>query len=148
MTIDEGNYYLGSPAWSPNDRWLYYLLTEGDPDFDELFKVANGTGPFKLVSFKPGDRIELARNEAWWGGSTPWERVTLRILPQDASRVAALLSGDVQAIESVPTTDVAQLRKDRKLAVYRIVADRLTPDQLESIYVTGAGDVWVTQDFK
>ncbi len=88
-------------------------------------KAAIGTGPYKLVRYVKGDRIELARNDAWWGGTTPWEKVTLRILPQDATRVAALLSGDVQAIESVPPADVAQLRKDRKLTVYRIVADRL-----------------------
>ena len=88
-------------------------------------KAAIGTGPYKLVRYAKGDRIELARNDAYWGGTTPWEKVTLRILPQDASRVAALLSGDVQAIENVPTTDVAQLRKDKRLTTYRIVADRL-----------------------
>jgi len=88
-------------------------------------KAAIGTGPYKLVRYVKGDRIELARNDAYWGGATPWETVTLRILPQDATRVAALLSGDVQAIENVPPTDVAQLRKDKRLAVYRIVADRL-----------------------
>jgi peptide/nickel transport system substrate-binding protein len=88
-------------------------------------KAAIGTGPYKLVRYAKGDRIELERNDAYWGGKTPWERVTLRILPQDASRVAALLSGDVQAIEKVPTTDVSQLKKDRRLAVYRTVADRL-----------------------
>jgi peptide/nickel transport system substrate-binding protein len=88
-------------------------------------KAAIGTGPYKLVRYVKGDRIELARNDAYWGGPTPWETVTLRILPQDATRVAALLSGDVQAIENVPPTDVAQLRKDKRIAVYRIVADRL-----------------------
>ena len=88
-------------------------------------KAAIGTGPYKLVRYAKGDRIELARNDAYWGGATPWEKVTLRILPQDASRVAALLSGDVQAIENVPTTDVAHLRNDKRLSVYRIVADRL-----------------------
>jgi len=88
-------------------------------------KAAIGTGPYKLVRYVKGDRIELARNDAFWGGPTPWEKVTLKILPQDATRVAALLSGDVQAIENVPPTDVAQLRKDKRLAVYRIVADRL-----------------------
>ena len=77
------------------------------------------------MRYVKGDRIELARNDAFWGGPTPWEKVTLKILPQDATRVAALLSGDVQAIENVPPTDVAQLRKDKRLAVYRIVADRL-----------------------
>jgi len=88
-------------------------------------KAAIGTGPYRLVRYAKSDRIELARNDAYWGGATPWEKVTLRLLPQDASRVAALLSGDVQAIENVPTTDVAQLKKDKRLAIYRTVADRL-----------------------
>jgi len=88
-------------------------------------KAAIGTGPYKLVRYAKGDRIELARNDAYWGGKTPWETVTLRLLPQDASRVAALLSGDVQVIENVPTSDVANLRKDKRVAIFRTVADRL-----------------------
>ena len=88
-------------------------------------RAAIGTGPYKLVRYAKGDRIELARNDGWWGGATPWEKVTLRLLPQDAPRVAALLSGDVQVIEAVPTSDVARLRKDPRLAVFRTVADRL-----------------------
>jgi peptide/nickel transport system substrate-binding protein len=88
-------------------------------------KAAIGTGPYKLVRYAKSDRIELARNDAYWGGKTPWDRVTLRLLPQDAARVAALLSGDVQVIENVPTSDVAKLKQDKRLAIYRTVADRL-----------------------
>ena len=88
-------------------------------------KAAIGTGPYKLVRYAKGDRIELARNDAWWGGKTPWEKVTLRLLPQDAPRVAALLSGDVQVIEGVPPADVVNLRRDKRVNVYRTVADRL-----------------------
>src|SRR5258706_2167939 len=88
-------------------------------------KAAIGTGPYKLVRYAKGDRIELARFDDYWGGKTPWEKVTLRLLPSDAPRVAALLSGDVQAIENVPTSDVARLKKDKRLSVYRTVADRL-----------------------
>ena len=72
-------------------------------------KAAIGTGPYKLVRYAKGDRIELVRNDTWWGGRTPWEKVTLRLVTNDAARVAALLSGDVQAIENVPTADVARL---------------------------------------
>jgi peptide/nickel transport system substrate-binding protein len=82
-------------------------------------KAAIGTGPYRLVRCAKGERIELARNDAWWGGKTPWTKVTLRLLPQDASRVAALLSGDVQVIENVPTTDVARLKRDKRLAINR-----------------------------
>jgi peptide/nickel transport system substrate-binding protein len=95
-------------------------------------KAAIGTGPYKLVRFAKGDRIELARNDAWWGGKSPWDKVTLRILTQDASRVAALLAGDVQVIENVPTADVARLKGDRKLGIYRGISDRLMYVHLDS----------------
>jgi len=88
-------------------------------------KAAIGTGPYKLVRYAKGDRIELARFDGYWGGKTPWEKVTLRLLPSDAPRVAALLAGDVQAIENVPTSDAAHLRTDKRVSLYRTVADRL-----------------------
>ncbi|HEY2818721.1 MAG TPA: ABC transporter substrate-binding protein [Casimicrobiaceae bacterium] len=95
-------------------------------------KAAIGTGPYKVVKYTKGDRIELARNDNWWGGKTPWEKVTLRLLPNDATRVAALLSGDVQVIEYVPTSDAAKLKTDKRLSVYRVVADRLIYLHLDS----------------
>jgi len=95
-------------------------------------KAAIGTGPYKLVRFAKGDRLELVRNDAWWGGRTPWEKVTLRILTQDAARVAALLAGDVQVIEAVPTADVAKLKTDKRLAIYRSVSDRLMYVHMDS----------------
>jgi len=80
------------------------------PDFDSG-KAAIGTGPFKLVKFARGDRVQLARNDAYWGGKPEWEAVSLRILPNDPTRTAALLSGDLDAIENVPTADLARLKK-------------------------------------
>jgi peptide/nickel transport system substrate-binding protein len=95
-------------------------------------KAAVGTGPYKFSKFTKGDRIELVRNDAWYGGRTPWDNVTMRIITQDAARVAALLSGDVQVIENVPTADVAKLKGDKKLAIYRGVSDRLMYVHLDS----------------
>ncbi len=95
-------------------------------------KAAVGTGPYKFAKFTKGDRIELVRNDAWYGGRTPWDKVTMRIITQDAARVAALLSGDVQVIENVPTADVAKLKGDKKLAIYRGVSDRLMYVHLDS----------------
>ena len=95
-------------------------------------KAAIGTGPYKLVRYAKGDRIELERYDGYWGGKTPWQRVTLRLLPNDASRVAALLAGDVRAIEYVPTSDVAKIRGDKRFNVYKIVADRLIYLHLDS----------------
>jgi peptide/nickel transport system substrate-binding protein len=79
-------------------------------DFDSG-KAAIGTGPFKLTRFARGDRVSLARFDGYWGGPAPWDTVTLRIIPNDPTRTAALLSGELDAIENVPTADLARLRK-------------------------------------
>src|SRR5689334_23205076 len=95
-------------------------------------KAAIGTGPYKLVRYAKGDRIELARFDGYWGGRTPWDKVTLRLLPQAAARVAALLAGDVQVIEAVPTADIGKLKQDKRIAMFRTVVDRLIYLHLDS----------------
>ena len=88
-------------------------------------KAAVGTGPFKFVRFAKGDRIELARNDAYWGPKAAWDKVAFRLIPSDPSRVAALLARDVAAIENVPTADLARIAKNPELSVYRTVSNRL-----------------------
>ena len=80
-------------------------------------ELAIGTGPWRLQSWRSGDRMELVRNDAWWGGALPWQRVTYRLILNDSARVAALLSGDVEFIDQVPTSDIARLRKDARLTL-------------------------------
>jgi peptide/nickel transport system substrate-binding protein len=88
-------------------------------------KSAIGTGPYKFVRWVKGDRIELARNDAYWGPKPAWEKVTFRLLTNDPARVAALLSGNVQAIEAVPTPDIAKLAANKELELFRAVSNRL-----------------------
>src|SRR5262245_3582398 len=88
-------------------------------------KAAIGTGPYKFVRWMRGDRIELVRNDAYWGPKPAWERVTFRLITNDPARVAALLSGDVQAIEAVPTSDLAKLKANPQLELFRAVSNRL-----------------------
>lgn len=83
-----------------------------------------GTGPFRFVSFKRGDRIELARNPNYWGAKPAWDKVTMRIITSNAPRMAALLAGDVDAIEGVPTTDVANLKRNTAFSVSQRVSWR------------------------
>jgi peptide/nickel transport system substrate-binding protein len=53
-------------------------------------RAAMGTGAYKLASYRPGDRTELVRNDAFWGGREPWARVSYRFVANDAARSAAL----------------------------------------------------------
>jgi peptide/nickel transport system substrate-binding protein len=77
-------------------------------------KLAVGTGPFRLASYAAGDRIALVRNEAYWGERPDWASVTYRMITNDAGRTAALLAGDVDFIDQVPTSDIERFRTDRR----------------------------------
>jgi peptide/nickel transport system substrate-binding protein len=80
-------------------------------------EAAVGTGPFRLVSFRKGERIEIARHDAYWGARPEWDRVHFRMLASDAPRLAALLAGDVDLIEAVPPADLARLKTNPKVAL-------------------------------
>ena len=84
-----------------------------------------GTGPYRFISFKRGDRLELTRNDKYWGGKGAWEQVLFRILPNDPSRTAAIFSGDVDAIENVPTPDLPKFRSDSRFDVSSKVSHRI-----------------------
>ncbi|GGG36488.1 ABC transporter substrate-binding protein [Caldovatus sediminis] len=83
-------------------------------------RAAIGTGRYRLVSYRPGDRTEMARNDAWWGGPEPWARVSYRFIGNDGARTAALLAGDVDVIDQVPSTDLPRLRRDPRVSVFDI----------------------------
>ncbi|MBM3522732.1 MAG: ABC transporter substrate-binding protein, partial [Alphaproteobacteria bacterium] len=73
-------------------------------------RAAIGTGPFRFASYVPGDRVVLTRNDEYWGGRPHWQRVSLRFMTNAPARMAALLAGDLQAVDEVPPVDIAALR--------------------------------------
>ena len=88
-------------------------------------KAAIGTGPYKLEEYVPNQRVVLKANYGYWGGEEPWDKVTFKILTNAAARVAALLSGDVQMIETVPTADIGKLSADARYSVVDKVSNRV-----------------------
>jgi peptide/nickel transport system substrate-binding protein len=79
---------------------------------------ANGTGPYVLKEWAPDQRIVLAANPAWWDKREGNVRdVVYSPIKADATRVAALLSGDVDIVTDLPTQDVARLRQNTSLKV-------------------------------
>ncbi len=88
-------------------------------------KAAIGTGPYKFVEYVPNQRVVVKANYGYWGGEQPWEKITFKMLTTPAARVAALLSNDVQLIETVPTADVAKLSADPRLSLVDKVSNRV-----------------------
>jgi peptide/nickel transport system substrate-binding protein len=72
---------------------------------------ANGTGPYMLVSRAPGIKTTYKRNPAWWGkheGNV--QEIVYTQIANDATRLAALVSGEVDFILDPAPRDVARLR--------------------------------------
>jgi peptide/nickel transport system substrate-binding protein len=88
-------------------------------------KAAIGTGPFKFIKWVPGDRLILQRNDNYWGPKPEWAVVNIRVVKSSPARVAALLSGDVDFIDNVPTTDIARLKKEPGLSLSQGVSNRV-----------------------
>jgi peptide/nickel transport system substrate-binding protein len=87
-------------------------------------KAAVGTGPYREVEWVPGDRIVLQRYDGYFGIKPDWQRVIYKPLVNDAARVAALLSGDVELIGNVPGNDVAGLRQNPGFVVSTMASNR------------------------
>ncbi len=91
-----------------------------------------GTGPYRFVSFLRDDRVELAPYPQNWDAKPTWDHVTVRFIPNNAARLAGLLSGDVDAIEGVPSTDLASVKGNPKLVFAQKVSGRLVYFFLDS----------------
>jgi peptide/nickel transport system substrate-binding protein len=90
---------------------------------------ANGTGPFRLRERQPSVRTTFVRNGNYWGkidGNV--QEVIFTPIGNDATRVAALLSGEVDVMEPVPVQDVARINASSNARV-------LTGPELRTIFL-------------
>jgi len=70
-------------------------------DEDGRPTTAVGTGPFKFVEYIEGDSIILERNDDYWGEPAKLEGVTFKYIPDASTRLAALQTGEIDAIADV-----------------------------------------------
>ncbi len=112
-----------------NKAWSVKNAAEKAQDFNakqEMFTVrnANGTGPYVLDRFEPDVRTLLKRNPKWWGWadkrSGNVDEVSLVAIRSDATRLAALVSGEVDFVFDPPVQDVERLKREPAIALTQI----------------------------
>ncbi|WP_457425863.1 ABC transporter substrate-binding protein [Roseateles sp. P5_E7] len=102
--------------WIVSRKWCEAHGVTKPLDFknkEESFAAvnANGTGPFTLVSRQPGIKTVLKRNPNWWNKfSGNVQEVVYTPIASDATRLAALVSGEVDLVNDPAPRDVARLR--------------------------------------
>jgi peptide/nickel transport system substrate-binding protein len=87
---------------------------------EENFASRNvmGTGPFRIMGWQPEQRVLMSRNEGWWDKhASNVTQVVYTPIKADATRVSALLAGDVDMLTDVPVQDLDRLSKEKGLKV-------------------------------
>jgi len=69
-----------------------------------------GTGPYRVVRWIRGDRLELEANPAYWGGAPAIRRLTLRFIPDENTELVGLRTGDLDAVLVLSANAAAQAR--------------------------------------
>ena len=102
--------FIMSEAWSKKNG------CEQSQDFDASQETycsinAMGTGPFKITLREQNTRTVFERNSNWWGDQSQHNIDTIELLPikNDATRVAALLSGDIDFTNFTPAQDINRI---------------------------------------
>lgn len=77
-----------------------------------------GTGPFRFANWVQGDRVELVRNDAYWGTPVALSAATFRFITDPNAAFAAMMAGDVDAFPNFPATEtLAQFEADPRFSV-------------------------------
>jgi peptide/nickel transport system substrate-binding protein len=99
---------------------------------DGMATREDGTGPYVLDQWRRGDSLVLHRFPGYWGGApgiaplgkSCTDRVIIKIIPENASRVAALLAGDVDIINELPAHDIRNVEANPNTKVMAVNGTR------------------------
>jgi ABC-type transport system substrate-binding protein len=79
-----------------------------------------GAGPYRMASFDPGQQLVLQAFDGYWGGKPKTAKLTLKAIAEPSTRIAALRTGSVDVIDSVPVALVAPLKQDPNIAIMHV----------------------------
>jgi peptide/nickel transport system substrate-binding protein len=124
---EQTNLLIMSKAWCEAHN-ASEPVTIGKEDNYALHN-AMGTGPYKLISREPDRKTVVEKNPLWWDKSTSnADQVEFDVISSAPTRVAALLSGEVDMIYTVPPQDIARIKQTEGLKLLQ------TPE-LRTIYL-------------
>ena len=137
--IDDYTIHVTTPKPYPlmaTDLSNVFIVSNeiGDQTWEREFnngKAAIGTGPYKFVKWVKGEILTLERYEGYHGDKPYWDKVVIKPLTSAPSRLAALLAGDVDFIDKVPTVDIERLKKEQKVSLSQGVSNRVIYLQMD-----------------
>ena len=114
----------------PEHIWKDHAAGDAAAAFENLEMI--GSGPFKMLEYKPNEFIRLGKNLDYYGGSPKVDEVIFQIFSTPDVLVQALKTGQVDMITSVPNTSVESLKADSNIKV--VSGAPLAPDLADIIF--------------
>lgn len=112
------DFRIMSKAWAEKNN---SVNTQDYKAKEDNFASRNvmGTGAYRITGWQPDQKVSMVQNPEWWDKARASNISEVSYLPikSDPTRVAALLSGDVDLLTDLPTQDVARLKADPKLKI-------------------------------
>jgi peptide/nickel transport system substrate-binding protein len=95
---------------------------------DRIVSEPSGTGPFRLVEFKPGERTRLVKFADYWDKPKPYLDELWQVnMPQHATQVASLSGGDVQMMFEVPVAFLGSLERAPGVSIVAVKSTSFQP---------------------
>ena len=99
--------------------------TEANAEPGGVLKTANGTGPYKFKSWSPNQDLVVESNEQYWGGAPQIKNVRMKIIGEQATRVAALRSGEIHVAKDMPPEEVDSINKGGRQTARAVASNRV-----------------------
>lgn len=97
----------------------------GEVGFETIATEPIGTGPFRVVEWAKNERIVLEANQDYWQGPPAVSTITVRPILEDATRISALLAGEVDLINAVPYARIPELESNENVTVSTVPSPRI-----------------------
>ena len=94
----------------------FKMLKDGTTDF----QTANGTGPFKMVEFKPGVRSISRRNEHYWREGANVDEIEITAITDAVARTSAFLSGDIDLMQALDPKAIRKVEATDGVGVWSV----------------------------
>ncbi|MRG87889.1 glutathione ABC transporter substrate-binding protein [Salinibacillus xinjiangensis] len=85
----------------------------------ELGQHPVGTGKFKFEEWTPGSQITLSTYDEYWGETPSYETVVYKVVPEDATRIAMVETGEAHLAEPVPVTEIERIENSDSMSLNR-----------------------------
>jgi peptide/nickel transport system substrate-binding protein len=93
---------------------------------DQFVKQLVGTGAYRLTRYAPGEYVDLERFEGYWGPKPSIKEARIQFVPEDTTRVAKLMAGEVDLINNIPYPSLKAIEKNPDFKVIRLATNHPT----------------------